>query len=160
KALSKSSLLRAALLVVVLGWSAAPVHAHPVPFSILDLRLGQNQGQLEGSLVAHATYLARELNMTPAETLLDPVTLESKKEAILSRLRPSILLAADGQALDLELLRTEPLPDRQAVALHLRFNTKAFPAALRIQCSLFTSEPEHRTFLNIYEEGLLAHQEI
>jgi len=138
----------------------APIYAHPVPFSILDLRLSQNQGQLEGSLVAHVSYLARDLNVTPAETLLDPVTLESKKDAILTLLRPSILLAADGQPLDLELLRTEPLPDRRAVALHLRFNTKAFPAALRIQCSLFTSEPEHRTFLNIYEEGLLAHQEI
>jgi hydrogenase/urease accessory protein HupE len=160
KAVAESISLRTALLLTVLVGLVASINAHPVPFSYLDLRLGQNQGQLEGSLVAHVTYLARELNMTPAEALLDPATVESKKEAILSLLRPRILLAADGQALDMELLRIEPLPDRQAVALHLRFNTKAFPAVLRIQCTLFTSEPEHQTFLNIYEEGLLAHQEI
>jgi hydrogenase/urease accessory protein HupE len=160
KAIVESISLRTALLLMVLVRLVAPIYAHPVPFSYLDLRLGQSQGQLEGSLVAHVTYLARELNVTPAESLLDPVTLESKKEAILSLLRSRILLAVDGQALDLELLRIEPLPDQQEVELRLRFNTKAFPAALRIQCELFTNEPEHQTFLNIYEEGLLAHQEI
>lgn len=137
-----------------------PVYAHPVPYSYLDLRLGQKMGQLEGALIAHVTYLAHELNVTPAETLLDPAVVESKKEAILGYLRSRLMLAADGQALDLELARIEPLPDRQAVALHLRFAARAFPAAVKIQCTLFTYEPEHQTFLNIYEEGLLAHQEI
>jgi hydrogenase/urease accessory protein HupE len=145
---------------MVLVRLVAPVYAHPVPFSYLDLRLAQGQGQVEGSLVAHITYLARELNVTPPESLLDQAQLESKKEAILNLLRPSILLAADGQALDLKLLRVEPLPDRQEMALHLRFDTKAFPAIVGIKCTLFTHEPEHQTFLNIYEEGLLAHQEI
>src|SRR5262245_24067974 len=160
KAAAESNSLRAAFLFIILLRLIAPVYAHPVPFSYIDLRLGQNQGQLEGSLVAHVTYLAHELNVTPPEALLDPATVESKKEAILSLLRSRLLLTADGQALDLELLRIEPLPDRQAVALHMRFDTKAFPAALRIQCALFTYEPEHQTFLNIYEEGLLAYQEI
>jgi hydrogenase/urease accessory protein HupE len=145
---------------MVLVWLSATIYAHPVPFSYLDLRLGQNQSQLEGSLVTHITYLAHELNVTPAEALLDPATLESKKEAVLSLLRSGLRLAADGQALDLELTRIEPLPDRQAVALHLRFATKTFPAALKIQCTLFSYEPEHQTFINIYEEGLLVHQEI
>jgi hydrogenase/urease accessory protein HupE len=138
----------------------APIYAHPVPFSYLDLRFGRGQNQLEGTLVAHVTHLAHELNVTPAEVLLDPGVVESKKEAILNLLRPRFRLAADGQALDLELLRIELLPDRQAVALQLRFGTKAFPAVLGIQCALFTYEPEHQTFLNIYEEGLLTHQEI
>ena len=160
KAVAESISLRTALLLMVLAWLAARIYAHPVPFSYLDLRLGQSQGQLEGYLVAHVTYLSRELNVTPAESLLNPATLESKKEAILSLLRPHILLTADGKALDLKLERVEPLPDTQQVAMHLRFDTKAFPAALGIQCSLFTNEPEHQTFLNIYEEGLLARQEI
>jgi len=163
EALAESISIRTALLLMILVRLFTPTYAHPVPFSYLDLRLGQSQGQVEGSLVAHITYLARELNVTPPESLLDPATLESKKEAILSVLRQGILLAADGKALDLKLLRVEPLPDRQAgqaVALHLRFDTKAFPALVGIRCTLFSHEPEHQTFLNIYEEGLLAHQEI
>ncbi|MGH9856146.1 MAG: HupE/UreJ family protein, partial [Blastocatellia bacterium] len=160
KAVAESSSLRAALLLMVLVRLVAPIYAHPVPFSYLDLRLGQSQGQLEGSLVAHVTYLAHELNVTPAATLLDATVAESKREAILSLLRSRLLLTVDDQALDLELLRIEPLLDRQAVALHLRFATKTFPAVLGIKCELFNYEPEHQTFLNIYEEGLLAHQEI
>jgi len=160
KAVAESISLRAALLLIVLAGLVASIYAHPIPFSYLDLRLSQSQGQLEGSLVAHVTHLAHELNVTPAESLFDPVTLESKKEAILNLLRSSIRLTADGQALDLKMERLEPLPDRQAVTLNLRFDLKTFPAALGIQCSLFTYEPEHQTFLNIYEESLLAHQEI
>jgi hydrogenase/urease accessory protein HupE len=160
KAVAESNSLRAAFLLFVLVRLFTPIYAHPVPFSVLDLRLGQSMGQLEGSLVAHVTYLAHELNVTPAESLLDPAIVESKREAILSYLRSRLMLAADGQALGLELPRIEPLPDRQAVRLHLRFATKAFPAAVNLQCTLFTYEPEHETFLNIYEEGLLVHQEI
>jgi len=69
-------------------------------------------------------------------------------------------LEADGRALDPELLRIESLPDRQALALHLRFHTMAAPGVLRIQCALFPYDPQHQTFLNVYEEGGLVHQEI
>jgi hydrogenase/urease accessory protein HupE len=150
--------LRAALLIAVLGRLAAPVYAHPVPFSYLDLRL--SAGQLEAVLVAHVIDLAHDLNVTPAEVLLDLAQAESKKEAILGLLRARLLLAADGQMLDLELLRIEPLPDRQALALHLRLPTKSSPGLLRIQCALFPYDPRHQTFLNVYEEGELIHQEI
>jgi len=135
-----------------------PAFAHPVPFSYLDLRL--SQGQLEGTLVAHVFDLAHDLNITPPEALLGQILAESKKDAILSLLRSRLILTADGRALNLELLRVEPLPDRQALGLHLRFDAKGFPNALRIQCALFPYDPYHQTFLNIYEDGELARQEI
>jgi hydrogenase/urease accessory protein HupE len=160
KAVAESASLRTAFLLIVLVRLVAPIYAHPVPFSYLDLRLGQSQGQAEGTLVAHLSNLAHELNVTPAESLLDPAIAESKKEAILGLLRSQLPLMADGQPLNLELLRIDPLPERQAVALQLRFETKTFPAVLKIRCTLFNYEPEHQTFLNIYEEGLLTHQEI
>jgi hydrogenase/urease accessory protein HupE len=150
--------LRAALLVVILAWLATPARAHPVPFSYLDLRLGQPQ--LEGTLVAHVIDLAHELNVTPPEALLDPALPRAKQEAILNLLRPRLALAADGRALAWELLRVEPLPDRQALALHLRFDTQAAPGALSLRCALFPYDPQHQTFLNIYEAGALTHQEI
>src|SRR5262249_16127536 len=95
-----------------------------------------------------------------AEALLDPALAESKREAILSLLRSRLLLEADGRALDPELLRVEALPDRQALALHLRFPTNAPPGALGVRCALFPYDPQHRTFLHVYEEGALTHQEI
>jgi len=155
--MGKSSLLRAALLVVVLGWLTA-VHAHPAPFSYLDLRLGR--GQVEGALVVHVIDVAHDLNVEPAATLLDATLAESKREAILSLLRPRLLLAAEGQPLEPELLRVEPLLDRQALALHLRFPMNASLGALNIRCALFPYDPQHQTFLNIYEKEALLHQEI
>jgi hydrogenase/urease accessory protein HupE len=134
-----------------------PVYAHPVPYSFLDLRVSRDG--LEGTLVAHITDLAHDLNVTPAESLLDPAVAESKKTAILSLLRQRLLVSADGRALEIELVRIEPQVDRQALALPLRFNENALPAVLSIQCALFPYDPQHQTFLNIYEEGRL-HQEI
>jgi hydrogenase/urease accessory protein HupE len=154
----KSSLLRAALLIVVLGWLAAPVLAHPAPFSYLDLRLGQ--GQLEGALTVHVIDLAHDLNVTPEAALFDVTLAESKRDAILSLLRSRLLLSADGQPLEMELLRIEPLPDRQALALHMRFPTNASPGMLSLRCALFTYDPQHQTFLNVYEKEALTHQEI
>jgi hydrogenase/urease accessory protein HupE len=129
-----------------------------VPYSYLDLRL--SQGPLEGVLVAHVIDLAHDLQVTPVEALLDPALAETKKEAIEGLLRSRLLLEADGRALDLSLLRVESLPERQALALHLRFNSESLPGALGIHCALFPYDPQHQTFLNIYQEGRLIHQEI
>jgi hydrogenase/urease accessory protein HupE len=139
-------------------WLVAPVYAHPMPFSYLDLRV--RRSGLEGVLVAHIIDLAHDLNMTPAESLFDPALAESKREAVLGLLRQRLIVAADGRALDLELLRIEPQVDRQALALHLRFNANALPGSLGIRCTLFPYDPQHQTFLNIYEDGRLTHQEI
>lgn len=154
----KPTLRCAALLIELLAGLATPARAHPVPFSYLDLRL--SQGQLDGTLVAHVIDLAHDLNLAPDEALLDQAQAESKREAILNLLRSRLRLMADGRALDLELLRIEALPDRQALGLHLRWHTTGLPGVLTIQCALFPYDPQHQTFLNVYEEGSLVHQEI
>jgi hydrogenase/urease accessory protein HupE len=147
-----------ALLVVLFVWLAATAYAHPAPFSYLDLRL--DHGQMEATLTAHLIDLAHELNVTPPEALLGASLAESKKEALLNLLRSRLRLEADNRTLDFELLRIEAAPDRQALALHLRFPATAAPGALRVQCLLFPYDPQHQSFLNIYEGGALAHQEI
>ncbi len=37
---------------------------------------------------------------------------------------------------------------------------RRFPGVLRIQCALFPYDPQHQTYLSVYEEGALANQEI
>jgi hydrogenase/urease accessory protein HupE len=158
KVVDKSILLRAALLVMAFVWPAAPVLAHPTPFSYLDLRL--SQGQLEGLLTVHVIDLAHDLNVEPAARLLAPSMAESRRGDILSLLRSRLLLSVDGQSLDPELISVEPLPDREAIALNLRFHTRAAPGLINIQCALFPYDPQHQTFLNVYDGGTLTHQEI
>ena len=139
-------------------FSLTPAYAHPVPYSFLDLRL--SRGGMEGTLVAHIVDLAHDLNVTPAESLLDPATAESMKEPIQSLLRQRLKIVADGRSLEFALARIEPQAERQALALHLRFNTNALPGSLDIQCALFPYDSQHQTFLNVYEEGRLIRQEI
>lgn len=153
----QSRLLHPALLALFFIWSAA-AQAHPSPFSYFDLRLSQSR--LEGALVVHVIDLAHDLNVSPAESLLNLELAESKKEDIISLLRSRLTLSADGRALDFELRRIEVLTDQQALALHLRFPSSGSPGALSIHCLLFPSDPQHQTFLNVYEEEALVDQEI
>jgi hydrogenase/urease accessory protein HupE len=158
EAAARLMLRRAALPFMFLGLLVPAVYAHPTPFTYLDLRL--NSGRIEGTLVAHVVDLAHDLNVDPPETLLDTSVAESKKDAIEDVIRTRLAVLADGQPVGFELLAVEPLIDRQALSCELRFSTTVKPSALRIQCALFPYDPQHQTFLNVYEEDRLVHQEI
>ncbi|MBS1789283.1 MAG: HupE/UreJ family protein [Acidobacteria bacterium] len=156
--MSKSNRLQLALLIFVLVGLAAPILAHPSPFSYLDLHL--DQSQLDGSLVVHVIDLAHELNVSPPESLLETGQAETKKEAILDLLRQRFVLIADGKQLEVGLSNIEILPDQQALKFHLTFATTSSPGAINIRCALFPYDPLHQTFLSIYEGEALTHQEI
>src|SRR5262245_8390897 len=93
--------LQLALVCMLFGGPVASVYAHPAPFSYLDLHLGRNR--TEGTLVVPVANLAHELNEQPAQKLLDPSQIESRREAILKLLRASLQFVADGRQLDLEM---------------------------------------------------------
>ena len=73
---------------------ARPAAAHPVPFSYVDLRLQPNA--IEGTVVAHIFDLAHDLNLTPAERLLDPAVAAQQSAAIARLLGARLTVAADG----------------------------------------------------------------
>ena len=150
--------VRAILLVGLAVWLASRADAHPAPFSYLDLRL--NSGSLEATLVGHVVDFAHDLDVTPLEALLDPAAVESKRQAIFELVRSRLVVTADGRRLEFELSRVEPLRDRQALALELRFPADRLPGVVRIECALFPYDQQHQTFLNVYEGGALTHQEI
>src|SRR6185295_5284312 len=106
--------------------------------------------------------LAHDLNVERPESLLDPSFAESNRQAIRELVKSRLLLTEDGRPVEVEVLRIEPLSDRQALSIELRIQTQAEakPGAIRIQCALFPYDPQHQTFLNVYEDGSLVHQEI
>lgn len=132
--------------------------AHPVPFSYLDLRLGSNQ--LNAELVVHVIDLAHELNINPPEALLETSAAELKKDAIFELLRPRLMLEANGRKLPLEFDRIEPLPDRQALKIYFHAPLNTTPGSIKVDVALFPYDPQHQTFLNVYDAGSLVHQEI
>ena len=89
-----------------LGWMAAiamllaspaPSWAHPAPFSYIDLSVGR--GTLDVAVVAHIFDVGHDLNIDPAERLLEPGYAASQARAIAGLLASRFTVTADGRTL-------------------------------------------------------------
>src|SRR5262245_61736145 len=60
--------------------TCASVHAHPVPFSYVDVQV--HADRIELSIVAHTYDLANDLSVQPPERLLEPDPLRAHAGAI------------------------------------------------------------------------------
>ena len=171
---------RLARLLRVLGIAAAlwsiggTAAAHPVPFSYLDLRI--ESGAIDGSLVVHVFDAAHDLEVVPMERLLDATDAEraTHRAALTALLAKRFTVAADGRVLDVRWGAVEPIADRQS--LRVRFicplgassatgatgasAATAAPMAVTVDANLFPYDPQHQTFVNMYEQGALTTQAI
>jgi hydrogenase/urease accessory protein HupE len=153
------------VVVSVLGLTAmlaAPTTAvaHPVPFSYLDLRM--QPATIEGSLVVHVFDAGHDLQVD-ADSLLVPEVAARYGEALAALLGPRFSVAADGRILTPKWLGIDPLPDGQS--LRLRFSlalgataapavpgaSTAAPSSIAVTARLFPYDPQHQTFLNVYD---------
>lgn len=146
--------LVAALLAV-----ASAAAAHPVPFSYVDVDL--QSGTLDVTIVAHIFDLGHDLNVNPADRLLDPVVLGLQKSALLALVGDRLHLEADGRSLT-PSGHTDPeaLRDRQSVRLHVSYAVTGAPGLVAVTASMFPYDQTHRTFVNVYERGRLTSQAI
>lgn len=142
-------MIAAALLV------SRAASAHPVPFTYLDLRLHPD-GAIDGSLVAHIFDLGHDLNIDPAERLLDPAMASQQAAAIARLFAGRLTVSADGRVLTPQWSSAEVLADRQSLKLSLRYAPASRPGVLTVSAAMFPYDPNHQTFLNIYEGGLLT----
>ena len=141
-------------LAVVCCW-AAPVFAHPAPFSYLDV-VFRNEG-IEGTLVVHVIDVAHELGIPP-EQVMDEALVQRERQRIGGILAPRLELRA-GQQLSIQWQSVELLRDEQALRFRYRIPDQ-YPGALTIDTNLFPYDPLHQTFINVYEEGELRQQVI
>jgi len=141
---------------VVVAWLAGitPAAAHPAPFSYLDLRVSPTR--LEAALVVHVLDLAHELSIEPAERLLDPAVAQEHEGAIGRLIARRLGLTADGRALTAGWANLEVLADRQAVRLTARIPLERAVGVLALEGVLFPYDPQHRTFINVYEGDALT----
>ena len=139
-----------ALLVVI----AAPASAHPAPFSYLDVVF--RNGNIDGTLVVHVLDVAHDLKIEPAERLLDPYFLGTQRRQIATLLAPRLNLRTDRR-LPVEWLDLDPVADDQALRLVFRVPGER-PGALTLDTHLFPYDPNHQTFVNIYENDELRQQ--
>ena len=146
------------VILVAILLLAAPAIGHPVPFSYLDVQL--QPAMIEGSLTIHIYDLAHDLQITPMEQLLDSGFVAEREAAIHNLLTPRFGLVADGHSLNLQWLQWEILKERQSVRLHFRYLNVAAPGVVSISAKMFAYDPQHQTFVNVYERDALTSQMI
>ena len=140
-----------ALLALLAPRTAA---AHPVPFSYLDLRIQSNS--IDGTLVAHIFDVAHDLNIEPPDKLLEPSLVAGRAGAIVELLSPRLMLTADGRPLKGEWSNVEIVADRQSLRLRVRYPLASPAGTLSVATIMFPYDPNHQTFLNIYERDALT----
>jgi hypothetical protein len=146
---------RRVLLLVTLTFAlAAPAAAHPAPFSYLDLVF--RNGNIEGTLVVHLLDVAHDFKVEPAERLLDRNFLGPQRQQIAAMLAPRINLRT-SRRLVLEWTDIVAVPEDQALRFSFRVSGER-PGAVTMDTNLFPYDPNHQTFVNIYEGEALRQQ--
>jgi hypothetical protein len=128
---------------------AVPAAAHPAPFTYLDLRLLPDA--IEGTLVAHVFDLGHDLNIDPAERLLDPAVAAQQSASIARLFAGRLAVTVNGAVLTPQWSSTDVLADRNSLRLAFRYAVSGPPGTVVITTTMFPYDPQHQTFLNIYE---------
>jgi hydrogenase/urease accessory protein HupE len=144
---------RAAAILVAITWPRLAA-AHPVPFSYLDLRL-QNDA-IEGSLVVHMFDAAHDLNVEPPERLLNAAVALQRAAELTRLFSDRLVVSADGRRLSPQWLAPDVVADRQSLRFPVRFALSRRPGTLTVFARIFPYDPQHQTFLNIYEGDALT----
>ncbi|MEP7309885.1 MAG: HupE/UreJ family protein [Acidobacteriota bacterium] len=148
---------RFALAAIALAALAMPsqVAAHPVPFTYLDVHVDAEA--LTVTLVAHIADLANDLKIEPVERLLRPDVVNPRAAMMIAMLTPRFTIAANGRPLTaVWSVLPEILAERQSLRFTLRYDLPSPPATLHIRASMFPYDPNHQTFLNVYEGEALT----
>jgi hydrogenase/urease accessory protein HupE len=146
-------LLRCSAILAAL-FLAAPASAHPVPFSYLDLEV--RDAAVDGRIRVHLVDIAPVLGLADPQALLDPAVRTAHRAAIERYLASRIAFEAGGfQRAEWGALSVVD----ENEAIELTFTIPGAPeGALALDTNLFTADPNHQTFVNVYEGGELRQQ--
>jgi hydrogenase/urease accessory protein HupE len=147
-----------ACLLALLVWCSVPAGAHPAPFSFLDVRVEPDA--VDVTVVVHVLDIAHELKV-PESALLDPSVLAPHTRAVVDLIRERLRLAVDrADLVDGSWSAPEPVPDRHALRLRVRYKTGGAAGLVAVSAFLFPYDPVHQTFVNVYERESLMLQAI
>lgn len=149
-----------ATIVAIVLANCNPAYAHPVPFSYIDVRV--QPMIIELTVVVHTFDLANDLKIQPPERLLEGETLDAHAGAIAQLLRDRLNVAADGD----DALRAvtwsapEALRDRQSIRMRASYELTRPVGRIDVGTLMFPYDPQHKTFVNVYESGAVTAQAI
>ena len=138
---------------------AVSAGAHPAPFSFVDVRL--DSGGAELSVVVHAFDIAYELDLETPEDAMRTSVLTTRGDELAAILASRIRLLVDDEAVAFGAWSApEALPDRHSVRFTTRAAADDSMGVVSVDTHLFPYDPNHQTFVNVYEDGQLSSQAI
>jgi hypothetical protein len=150
--------LAATFALIWFALLAVRLLAHPAPFSYLDTHATADG--LTGRLVIHNLDVAHELNIAPPSDLGDAAFVERQSAALAALLQSRLTFFSDGEALPWTLTALRPVAGQDAVEMLWRAPARGTTGKLTIAAHLFPYDPNHQTFINVYEGDVLVRQEI
>ena len=138
--------------------STARLLAHPAPFSYLDAHV--TAGGLTGRLVLHDLDVAYELKIEPPSQLTDPGFVQQQSAALARLLQPRLTFFQDGRVIPWSLTAVKPVAGQDAIELLWNAPASGTTGKLSIGARLFPYDPNHQTFINVYEGDQLMRQEV
>jgi hypothetical protein len=149
-------LFRLLLGLLVLG-SAQSAAAHPAPFSYIDVRIGD--GALHGRIVLHDLDAAHDLGLTSTDPLASDAGVRERTDALVALMTARFGLTIDGEIAGWQATALRALPDQSSIEIAWR-SQDIVPGRLEIRAEIFPYDPNHQTFLNVYEGSSLVRQEV
>ena len=146
------------LAVLVAGTAAGTAAGHPAPFSYLDLHLDADG--TSGALVIHDFDAAYELGIEDPETLLAPEVASARAGELERILDRRLVITLDAERATLAWQAVEVLRDRQSLRFAFTLASPGTPGRVEVDAVLFPYDPNHQTFVNLYENGSLESQAI
>jgi hydrogenase/urease accessory protein HupE len=147
---------RVGVLLILLAL-ARPAAAHPVPFSYLDVRL--DAGGAAGTLTVHVFDAAHDLGIDPPQQLLRPEVAAAQARRLESLLAARLAFSSGDRSLPIQWGSVDVLAEKQSLRLPFTLASGRL-ADLRVGARLFPYDPQHQTFVNVYEDAALRQQSI
>jgi len=145
-----------ACLIALLSFDSR-ADAHPTPFSYIDLRLSSTA--LDLIVIAHIFDVGHDINVDPGDRLLDRAVLAERGVAATALMRDRLRLAIDGRAVaTCTWSAPDALPERQSLRWSVHCPWNRLPGRLSIDAWLFPYDPQHETFVNVYDADRLTTQ--
>jgi len=147
-----------ALVAGMAAIAASAAGAHPAPFSYLDLYL--DGGAARGTLAVHDFDAAYELGIEDAASLLDSRIVLARGAELVGILDARLRISRDGQDADIRWQAVEAVPERDSLRIGFTLSGVEPAGRIGLDVVLFPYDPNHQTFVNVYENGRLARQAI
>jgi hypothetical protein len=137
---------------------AAPASAHDTSYSALDLRLAPQSIAMRVTL--HPADLAWLLGEPPPVPPIDVRRWQPEGARLAEIVAARITLTADRRRLEPEFIAARPREDGRGLALEFRVPWKGRPGRLDVSARLLPDDPQHQTFLNVYDGARVIREEV